>query len=608
MFVSKVMRTLTNDGTSVNFKIMPLFCLDYGIASSLMERGGSLASLPQAAALAKKLAGYGQNASTEFWKAGLRTYLTSTLPKNLPPKKFDAKLAAIMNSGVVQPKVVNATPTLFAKVLKDSGNSQQQQDAAGELKKWESSLAELIAQLTANSRQYSQRVAARTLEALMAAVVPLLRHVAQLQGFRKLEQDAPHVLQTLRERITPQYRTSVQRQLLTFLDSKYNENEARHAEAVRIVLATTTKQLHECCQKSTEITERFCKDEFVLYNRAHSRQLKPDIKGDSPHSASAGLLKRLLFGTECSRAIVSIADVSVGPLRDALFFKAATTGSRAQSTFDAVTETLCHMLKTQLLGSDAETNAKLTSLVTCTEELFRDELAVVLGSRRDEVVGALSVAALTQRLETADDGILARVLRNALARVDTAKLRTNKKRVEAMANIINHRAAKEVADELKAHVMSVLQQLQNKFMEKTAEACDKVVLKLQGLDADGLRALAHENAFERSTLLGMHLCRLTAAVTDSAEVAAWLGGTAASRDERLRLTADLRTAVHQGCAGVPAAVQAAPAQPTGAARKVECTRCRNGDFGLGSFCVTNTRDEPCLVCFKCYKKTTRHGA
>ena len=606
LFVSKVLSPLANEGTNVNFKFLPLYCLDYGITTSLMDSGGSLASLSQAAALAKKLAASGHTASTEFWKIGLRAYLIKTQPKNIPTKKLEAKLAAITNSGIVQPMVVNATPTYFAKVLEGSGHNQQQQ---AELTKWDNSLAELIAQLTANSRQYSQRVAARTLEALMAAVVPLLRHVAQLQGFRKLEQDAPNVLQALRERITPQYRSSVQRQLLTLLDSKYNENEARHADAVRAVLATTTRQLQEGCQKSSEITERFCKDEFALYNRPHSRQLKPDIRGNSPHSASAGLLKRLLFGTECSRAIVSIADASVGPLRDELFFKTAATGSRAQSTFDAVTETLSHMLKTQLLGSDEATNAKLTSLVTLTEELFCDELAVVLCSRRDEVVGALSVAALTQRLETADDSILARVLRNALAGVDTVKLRTNKRRVEAMANIINKKAAKEVAEELKAHVMSVLQQLQNKFMEKVAEACNKVVLKLQGLDADGLRTLAHENAFERSSRLGMHLCRLTAAVTDAPEVAEWLGCTAASRDERMRLTADLRKEVHLSCAGSPGAARAAlPAQPTGAARKIECTRCRIGDFGHGSFSVPNTRGELCLVCFKCYKKTTRDGA
>ena len=604
-FKAKVLCPLADAGASVDFRIIPLYCIDHGIS-----KAKGFSSYDIAVARTQLQAKCGDYAVNEDWKVGLRKYLEDTMPEGTRPKKLAAKLAVMMESGVMQPKVVNCTPTLFDEVLHTFGGNLPAD--ATELTKWNHSFAELVEMLTHNSVAYSQRVAARVLESLIAhAVVPLLRHLEQLEGFRNLEKEAPQVLETLRLKITPQYRESLTKSLREHLHNKFEENEAGHVKVMRMVLHAATRLLRDGCQKWSVITQRFWQQEFESYHKKHSRQLKPDIKSLRPHSVSAGLLKRLLFGTECDRAVNLIAAGGAEELKKQLFFEAKPAtglrGTRALSTVNAMSDLLCHMLRRQLQEPGKQPDAKLTSLVTCTEELICDDLAAVLSRRRDKVVKALSNAALTHKLELADDGILARAMLNMLQTVDTTKLQTNKKRVDAMATAMASSTSDEVAKELHAHVLSVLDQLEGKFTKDVVKTCDKLMVKLQTLDKNGLRALANANAFDRSSCLGNQLSHLTAGVMDACNVGSWLGNSPA---DRLRLTADLQRSVRAACVSTPRAADAPPAgaaaSPAGAAAAGaarECPRCRSSDYGRGSFLVPDTRGENCLVCFKCFRKT-----
>ena len=598
LFRARVLSPLVNEGAKVNFHVIPVYCLDNGIAHTMLDaESREFVSLDHAVAVTSKLVNEGSIAVNDYWRVGIKEYLDQTLPEGAT-RKLHSKLVANMAS-CIQPRVINSTPSIYEKVLE----GVREEPSAVQLRQWDTSLTELTETLTQNSCYFSNRVAARALETLMASsAVPLLRSLAQLQGFRNLERDAPGVLAALNARITPDYRAKVQRELAAHLNSKYDENEKGRVDGVRNASSAATRALQDSCKGAGVITARFKHPDFHLYNRKGSRQLRPDIKSDFPHSASSGLLKRLLLGNECERAVTTIAAESVGKLGK-LFFHAA----RAQNTYESVAEVLGTLLKSKLQSSDdAATNAKLSRLVTCTEDLFRDSLSVVLNSVRDEAIAALSPAALTQRLEVADDSILASVLVSSLVGLDTAKVKTNVKRVEAMAGIVQKAAAANVANELHALVMSVLQQLENNFKVRVASACDELVYKLQTLDAAGLRNLAadKDKALERSNYLFGHLCHLVAAVSRRIAATKWLGDDAEASLARLRFTPDLVDMVDEGANGGTALSLAPPAAvhfPDGV-HLVECPRCRWSDFGRGSFVVSNTRGDQCLVCYSCFMK------
>jgi len=206
--------------------------------------------------------------------------------------------------------------------------------------------------------------------------------------------------------------------------------------------------------------------------------------------------------------------------------------------------------------------------------------------------------------------VLEQVLVHTLHEIDTARNKTNVKRVEAMQSAMQSSAARQVADEFEAYVLSHLDSLEDDFRTDVIGTCIRLLDKLQKLDSEGLRALAASKVIEQSGGLARQLRVLTSAVMFNPNVRDWLEGNI----ERLRLTRELSEAVGISCpptasgSSMVATSAAPPAMATSTGVSFECPRCRRCDFRSGSFLVRDTGNETCLICFDCYRGLSSAGA